>query len=382
MATIVFRPIKPTLRVAHTTLNRVIAKKRPLLLTAGDPVRVVRLMPAILTLCPTLYPTPCPVRIEEKRPPPKRRATLPKAKPTISSPPKRVRFEPAGVVELQLIKPTLRVKSTRPPPNPKQHKHAMNKQMRDIVAGAASHDVEAAKRVRPPSSKSKAKPKPVVDEFDAILDALPYPMEDPDKPVDENDDSRIQVIRATNAAYASASRFLMGRLNATIVELEGIKESRYDYPRQAILDAHARMRWNAEREIYHEENEIQRHISHLIVQIMTPNELPSKSVGGWLEEACFTLKVEVSTAIITHKPPSDEVINSVAGKESPLELFSGDQREAAPANAVDFASRASDILSERIDALMACMHDLHRFSASIAPHLITPVFSHHVVFSL
>jgi hypothetical protein len=337
MTQLILKKATPILRV---TLNKTIRRRPPPLLLCGNEIR---LAPAVATLRCTL----------PKKPPlaPKT-VILTKTAPTIQSHHPKKSLSHA-VIELQHAKPTLKPKTQ----NPKKHKHAMNKQMRDIVADAADHDDEAARRV-----SVRHDPGGVGDDGEET----------------EGNGGRIQAIRAINAAYANASRFLVRKMNELIMDLESLKEMKYDNPREEILEGHVRMQWNTEHEIYGEEDAIQRRISQLIVQVMTPNELPSRTTGKWLEESWYTLKFEIANAIITHKPPAEDVIESLCRAPAPLE--GGPNKEVAPMNAIDFASRASDILADRIDTLMKCIHDMHKFSASISNHLIIPTFSHHVVF--
>jgi hypothetical protein len=332
MTPIILKKAIPTLRV---TLNKIIRRRPPPLLLRNSEIR---LAPAVATL-------KCTLSIH--------RAVI--LATTESNPPRKPRTAANAVIDLQPAKPILRPKtSKKPAQNPKKHKHAMNKQMRDIVADAADHDDEAARRI-----------------------TARHGLGEGSDGGEETEGGRIQAIRAINAAYANASRFLVRKMNELIMELEELKEIKYDNPREEILAGHARIQWNAEREIYGEDDAIQRKMSQLIIAVMTPNELPSRMTGKWLEESWYALKFEIANAIITHKPPAEEIIENLCRPPPKIDI---PNKEVAPMNAIDFASRASDILADRIDTLMKCIHDMHKFSASISNHLIIPTFSHHVVF--
>lgn len=275
---------------------------------------------------------------------------------------KRVRFAATGVIELQLIKPILKPRLV----NPKKHKHAMNKQMRDIVTGEAEHDEEAAARQHLQGGDGS-------DGGDGFGEA------DVRKAA-----TRIQMMRATNAVYAGVSRLLIGRLNEAIIWMQNLKETRFDNPRETILETYARIRWNSEREIYEEEAILNERMMHLIMTILQKNELPGRRLGLPLEQAWHAFKYEIANAVITHRAPSDRAMEGIVRDINEFTLAyasDGEDKEPVPTDAVEFAVRAGDILGDRIDALLGCIHDIHRFTASIAVHLVVPTFSHHITFT-
>jgi hypothetical protein len=218
-------------------------------------------------------------------------------------------------------------------------------------------------------------------------DDLPPPRDpSPDPDVIAGTGGQIQMVRTTNAVYTNASLALISRINEVVISLEELREKKYDEPREKILEGHERIKWNEEHAIYDADDEIHRNISRLVLEIITPNELPHRKIGEILKQAWYTLKFEIASAAISRKPPSDTVITACLEQCSidPFALTESVERgpsEVPPTNAIDFAKRASAILSERIDVLMQCIHEIHHFTASISPLLTVPSFSHHVAFA-